>query len=531
MIRMRFLKFTFLTCLLGTALFGASSVNANHNVPNVEKSRVFRAVDDVEIDKGVDLTTVEPDIKCIIGNASQNGTKLSISYTLSVDSKSENSYMIGDYREAANLPMLFYYEVSDVSGQKHSKTFVNQTAKNATNYDIVGKAYARTFSNSVELEIDEGYDFVTESFAIGNIYKVVRADDAARAKGITGYMADTSVKYYLDNADWSKAPILKASDFLEMNLARTTSFGNYTSIECDYVSHVQENFPILMGHVDGETTPCAWHSSYKNMPTYEERVKSGQLIIHPRFSSITNEMKLVCLNKDGETIYNEKITVSDSAYTSIPFDATTGKIRFLIENHFTKGGPGDIYSFRIDSPTITFALSTPEKKDIKESFKTTFNQRFTHISVATKDNKAPVYVSVDFVLWLTFLILVAVYVGLDIWLYFYRKEKYKNDEFNRVDKKSWIKSSVIYFVTISVMVFDFLFILFRAVSMRNSIVVYNPLDVFIIILSVASIIAIGYLVMKLVKHIKNTAEKKKTEELHLNDNDSDDGTTVTQTQK
>ena len=75
MIRMRFLKFTFLTCLLGTALFGASSVNANHNVPNVEKSRVLRAVDDVEIDKGVDLTTVEPDIKCIIGNASQNGTK------------------------------------------------------------------------------------------------------------------------------------------------------------------------------------------------------------------------------------------------------------------------------------------------------------------------------------------------------------------------------------------------------------------------------------------------------------------------
>ncbi len=531
MSRMRFLKFTFLTCLLGTALFGASSVNANKNVPNVEKSRVFRVDDVVETDKGIDLTTVEPTIKFAIGNASRNGNKISISYTLSVDSKSENSYMIGDYREAANLPMTFYYNVSDAAGNISSQTYVSKAAKNATNYDIVGKAYSKTFSNSVELEVSEDLDFVSESFTIGNIYKVARADDEARAQGITGYMADTSVKYYLGNADWSKAPILKVSDFLEMHLDRITSFGHFTSVECTYISHVQENFPILMGHVDGEDSPCAWHSSYKDMPTYEERVASGQLIIHPRFSSITSEMKFVCLNKDNEEIYNEKISVSDSAYTSIPFDATTGKMRFLIENHFSKGGPGDIHSFRIDSPTITFALSTPEKKDIKESFKTTFNERFSHISVETVDKKAPFYVSVDFVLVLTFVILTAVYVGLNLGLYFYRKEKYKNDEFNRVETKSWIKSSVIYFVALSVLVFDFLFILFRAVNMHNSIVVYNPLDAFIIILSICSIISIGYLVMKLVKHVKNAIEQKKTEELHLNDNIADDGTIVTQSKK
>jgi hypothetical protein len=74
------------------------------------------------------------------------------------------------------------------------------------------------------------------------------------------------------------------------------------------------------------------------------------------------------------------------------------------------------------------------------------------------------------------------------------------------------------------MLLDIIFIVGRANIMSNSIVVYNPMDVYIILLSIALIIFIGWFIKYFISLFKARQEKRKTDALKLNDTKSDDGT-------
>jgi len=64
----------------------------------------------------------------------------------------------------------------------------------------------------------------------------------------------------------------------------------------------------------------------------------------------------------------------------------------------------------------------------------------------------------------------------------------------------------------------------RTTLFKNSIVVYNPVDIFIIFFALASVIIIGYLIKNLVVYIKATNKRKKDQKLGIDKDVVKDGT-------
>ena len=122
------------------------------------------------------------------------------------------------------------------------------------------------------------------------------------------------------------------------------------------------------------------------------------------------------------------------------------------------------------------------------------------------------------------IIYIVVFVAGTIGLYFFLKNKYKNDEFRRMKNKPFIIKALLFLLGSMVVVFDIIFIVLRGTALNNAIVVFNPADAFIIVLSVLSVIIIGYFVKYLVGVIKTEKERRRIIKLKLNEDVEDDGT-------
>ena len=114
--------------------------------------------------------------------------------------------------------------------------------------------------------------------------------------------------------------------------------------------------------------------------------------------------------------------------------------------------------------------------------------------------------------------------GIEIGLYFYRKKKYRNDEFKRVNTRNYIKTGVITYLSLGVLLLDILFIVFRGGLFNNTFTVFNPLDNFIVVLSILCIFAIGYFAKFFISYFKDRKARREAQKLKLDNDISDDGT-------
>ena len=69
-----------------------------------------------------------------------------------------------------------------------------------------------------------------------------------------------------------------------------------------------------------------------------------------------------------------------------------------------------------------------------------------------------------------------------------------------------------------------LFIVARWALLQNTIVVFNPMDVWVIVFTIAGAIFLGIAIKDMVVSIKERAERKKKEKLHLDADVAEDGT-------
>ena len=109
-------------------------------------------------------------------------------------------------------------------------------------------------------------------------------------------------------------------------------------------------------------------------------------------------------------------------------------------------------------------------------------------------------------------------------LYKVKKEKYKNDEFRRVNDKKYIKSSIMYGAGFLVIAYAIIFIIMRAGGFANTIVSFNPTDPLLIAFAIAGLIIGGYFIVLAIKAIKTERERQRAIRLRLNEDVDDDGT-------
>jgi hypothetical protein len=151
--------------------------------------------------------------------------------------------------------------------------------------------------------------------------------------------------------------------------------------------------------------------------------------------------------------------------------------------------------------------------------------RFGSIPFALSGNQTIASnISYDLVMWLSFGIFLIAFIGCDYALYRYRKEKYKNDEFNRVDPKHFIKRSALAGFYLELWLLEIVALAGRGSAMHNTLVVKNPFDIFIVVISVLLIIFTGYYIKYFIAAFKDNRTKKRAAALKLDEDKDDDGT-------
>ena len=182
-----------------------------------------------------------------------------------------------------------------------------------------------------------------------------------------------------------------------------------------------------------------------------------------------------------------------------------------------------VRTFEIVNLTIQMDLLTTSDSGSKAMLaKSQASYKFAYLTVI--DNQ-----KVSVFNWNIFLIIFLVaYVALfavgTFVLYKYKKEKYKNDEFKRVNDKKYLKSSILYGLGFMVIAYAIIFIFMRASGFANTIVAFNPTDPLLIAFAIAGMIIGGYFIVLAIKAIKTENERKKAIRLKLNEDVEDDGT-------
>lgn len=446
---------------------------------------------------GSDLKAADSDISFAINKATRSDVCQSYVYT--VIDQGNNSYMLGYYGEGVDYkPLTFFYNVTKADGTVEERSTVGTKGSVNNAYDGVGAEISGdTFSSNADLYIGKDETVDISSLKFINIFL------ATRPTGVGEYVPDYANPYFLQKPSIAKAAKtnLIQNDFLSCQLDRVSSFQGYTTLECSYVNHSFDMYKTLL-------TTYADH---------EKAIKSGDEIVRYRFNGLSNSFYIV--NYIDGTNFTKQI----SGTTYLFLNAEKGKISFFLNGvDFSK-----VSSFYLGGAILKIdMIYASSKKDVVGS---ALSYRFGAVNFAPANGS---YQRTDFnsTLIVAAIVYLFAFAGASVALYFYKKNKYKNDEYLRVNDKIYRKNAITAFFGIGIALMTGLFIYGRAVLLNNSLVVYNPSDAYIIVFAVATIIFIGYYVKFFVTLAKAHHEKVMSDRLKLNDTKADDGT-VTITKK
>ena len=111
-------------------------------------------------------------------------------------------------------------------------------------------------------------------------------------------------------------------------------------------------------------------------------------------------------------------------------------------------------------------------------------------------------------------------------MYFYKKNKYQNDEFKRMDTPAYIKTSIIAYFFFVIAGLDIYYLVMRVNALNNSELFANPVDVIVIVFTLAAFLLGCYFIKKYYILAKETIEKNRRERLNLNTKTEEDSGTI-----
>jgi hypothetical protein len=460
---------------------------------------VSAAAESIDESQYTDLKASDSEIGFSILNRTYSDDYQSFSFNIS-DSGNEN-YIVGNYSEDNYYPLKFYYTVTKADTTTEVRSAYGRLTSIKFDYDALGLNYAAedNFAGFADLPIVKGETVDYKSFIIVNIFHVTetRHDDGGK---ITYTYAPDYTKNYL-----LKTPSLKTAaktnyylgDFVNsLSLSRTATFGSYTSVVCHYASTIDEQFKLLG----------------KSYTDNLAKIQSGEYTVRMRFNPLTNSL-LHLVYSDGS---EETRSILGTTFLAL---SQEGDLQFLLKDV----AASKLARFEILNLTI-YSDVWNGSTTIGTSLSWRFGcARFVPSSAAVAPNQNYILTSI-----ISILVFTLAFAALAFGLFLFLKNRYKNDEFNRVNNKYYFKQILAaYFYFLSWCI-EILALVGRAVLFKNSLIVYNPFDPFIVAFSVILVIYTGYYIKFLVTRIKDAISKKQTDALKINDTASDDGTTSKQ---
>ena len=413
------------------------------------------------------------------------------------------NFIIGWYpKEGEQNPLILEYKVALKDGSLSEPRYFEFAPTSDTSlFECVG-VQVNDYTKSLYCDIsltDEEKEIDFDSIVIHNIYRTKKNElDVAITE------PELSQAYSIVPKQ-SFVRVYAIEDFIECSFTGLSTFSGYTAIDLN---------------IDISDANVYEHLKANYYSAYLDQINSGKLRIRYRLTSLTLCSFRITYEKGGADQQQDVKIVTPIAQFKLE-KHKGNKVSFLFKDSEVAPGfsASNIRSVSFVGLYVQLDLMAA-KGPIARSNAIT---RFGFLSVMPYSNNANLFNMNAFLIILG-VSYIALFVALTIALYFYLKNKYKNDEFRRMKNKSYFTKAVIFLLGSLVVLFDIVFIILRATALNNAIVVYNPADAYIIILSVLSVIIIGYFIKYLVGAIKTNKERRRIIKLKLNEDVDDDGT-------
>ena len=415
--------------------------------------------------------------------------------------KTQN-FILGWYpkNNAEQQPLTLEYKVTLPDGSlSEPRYFDFSPTTDASIFECVGFDVS-TYSKSLfcDIPLNMGERVVFESCVFHNIYRCATRGDVSIPE--PNYDKTYSL---VPKQGFTRS--YDVEDFIKCEFTGLTIFSGYTAIDLD--------IDVSDANVYEHLKPSYYKANLS-------KIEDGSLKIRYRLTSLTLCSFRITYADNGQDVTKDvKIVTPVAQY--ILDKQKDNRVSFLLkDNEIAQGfSAKKIREVSFVGLYITVDLMG-ERSTIARSNALT---RFGFLSVMPYQENAKL-INVNVFLSILAIAYLAVFVALTVLLYFYLKNKYKNDEFRRMKNKPFIIKAVLFLIGSMIVLFDIVFIALRGSALNNAIVVYNPVDAYIIILSVLSVVIIGYFIKYLVGVIKTEKERRRVIKLKLNEDVEDDGT-------
>ena len=409
------------------------------------------------------------------------------------------NYMVGYYGEGKLYqPLVASYDVKKGNGIISRQQVVGLQSTN-TNYDAVGSDVGTTaLTINFDIDLEEGESVNEHSLRLHNIYDLVSGERLPDVdKG--GYYAVPEIRYKRSYA---------LSDFIDYKPGIASSFGGYTQVDIN-VTKAPGIYEELKESVKEE---------------YAERLANGTCALRYQFYALGLSNYGVTY-QNGDELVTKTIKVSSPVSYCLIEGGDNSEVGFIFKDADVGQGfsYGAIKEITLENFYIKLDIYNHDTQAIvnKSSVTTRFG-RMTLMNATTRP--ASSYANLGLGLALTIILYTVVFAGGATGYYFYSKNKYKNDEFRRMNTKRFIIAAVKNFIGFLLVTLALFFIIGRWGIMNTSVVAYNPLDVFVIVFGVLGLIFIGFAIKNLVVAIKQARKNREALRLKLDEDVADDGT-------
>lgn len=423
-----------------------------------------------------------------------------------------------------NLPVTVTYQIKNSQGATRDiveELPLSSEEETSTSTSYFDSVKSSPVDKSFDILLDEGEQIVENSFKVYNIFKAKTVKVFGKTvengqiveKYVSFMVPDTELEYtatalkrYRQETD--------IREVIDYSFSGVSTFNNFTKVSMN----VDKVFPSY------------WYKGVSPdiVKTNQEFIDSGAYSIRYAFYNLGSSFYRI-------TYYSP--SANDEVNCVMPIKTTNGvivlekdkgnDISFLIEDKtvFYKNDEGkavydfkpeNLKQFEIISLTINIHLWN-NAKNIKVG-RTDLSIHFGAVNVLPYSPNGVSIYKVNDALIISIAIYTAVFAALAVGLFFLLKNKFKNDEFRRVKPKKYLKSAILGYLGSAVVFLTIMFIIFRTTVFSNSIATHNPIDAFIVVPGVISIVIIGYFIKFIVTKVKASKQRKRNAKLHLDNN-------------
>lgn len=453
-----------------------------------------QAEDDTGFDAG--WTDAEPVYNYEIA---ENDSHLKVNGPSPIYFGTGENFVVGIQNETYDYPLRLEYRLLDANNNPQPIQYLDLPIRDSKNkFDAVGSDMGSTeLDISIDISVPKGYSVDHESILFHNVFQ-------ANLSG-SSVVLDLEHPYKATPKHAFKTP-LEFGEFFSYSAGSLTAFGNFTRIGLNL-------------HKNRDVYQKAMPSAYEQ---YKDLIANGTYVIRHQFTSL-NQAYYRFVYRVGDALEEKTIRVSTPIVYSL-VNANDIEMGFLINNDDV--GPGfsadNIVEADLQAFVVKVDLMNAEKNSLLN--KSEFTIRFASLILVSNEVQPSGRLNLTLVTVLVFVIYAVVYAGIAFAYYRYAKEKYKNDEFRRVKGKAFLKEAIKNGLGIGLIVGAIFFIVARWGFFNGDVVTYNPIDIFVIIFTIAGAIYLGFAIKGIVTSVKNSNQRKKAARLHLDEDVADDGT-------